>query len=442
MSGVLKVLKNMTTPKNTKKKALIWHTEKRKVSDLIPNEKNPRTMSQKQIEDLKKSLKKFNLVELPAIDTNNKVIVGHQRLMVLALLGRSEEEIEVRVPNRKLTRKEYDQYLLTSNRVHGDWDWEKLAASFDTDMLLASGFDDIDLSHLFDDFAVEDDEFDEEKELAKIKVPKSKDGDIYELGGHRLICGDSTDPDVVQRLFEKEKADIIYSDPPYNISLDYDKGLGGKQHYGGNVNDSKSNLEYELFLRRTLENGLSVTKPHAHVFYWCDQTYIGMVQKLYKELGINNKRVCLWIKGSANPTPGVAFNKCYEPCVYGTRRKPYLSDKVLNLTEVMNKEVGSGNRALEDIYDMLNIWLVKRITGSQYEHPTQKPPTLHEKALRRCTRLNDVVLDLFGGSGSTLIACEQLKRRAFVVEKEPVFIDLTIRRYEMFTGKKAKKIKS
>lgn len=106
----------------------------------------------------------------------------------------------------------------------------------------------------------------------------------------------------------------------------------------------------------------------------------------------------------------------------------------------MNKEVGTGNQGLEDVQDILDIWLVKRINGSEYQHPTQKPPTLHEKALRRCSVPGDIVLDLFGGSGSTMIACEQLKRTCYLVEQEPIFVDLIIRRYEKLTGLKAKKI--
>jgi len=101
---------------------LTWRTVDKKISDLVPNIKNPRTMSPKQTEDLKRSLKKFDLVELPVVDLDNKVIAGHQRLMVLKLLGREHDTIPVRIPNRKLTEKEYDQYLLSSNRIHGDWD--------------------------------------------------------------------------------------------------------------------------------------------------------------------------------------------------------------------------------------------------------------------------------------------------------------------------------
>lgn len=419
---------------------LKWHTETRKVSALIPNEHNPRVMSPKQIEDLKKSLKKFNLVEIPVVDRDDKVIAGHQRLMVMKLLGREDEEIEVRVPNRKLTKSEYDQYLLTSNRVHGDWDWDKLAANFDIDTLLVSGFDDTDLTQLFDDLGVEDDEFDIEKELAKIKKPKAKLGDLYQLGSHRLICADCQDTKAINRLMDGKKANTILQDPPYNIGLSYDKGIGGNKRYGGNVDDSKSDKQYRELLVSAIKNGLEACDKNAHIFTYCDQKYIWLLQTIYQELGIQNKRVCLWIKNSSNPTPKVAFNKQFEPCVYGTIGSPYLSDKVLNLSEIFNKEIGTGNRTIEDIYDMLDIWLVKRINGTEYEHPTQKPPQLHEKALRRCTKPGNIVLDLFGGSGSLLIACEQLKRSAYLVEREPIFTDLIIRRYEKLTGQKAKKL--
>ncbi|PIQ80219.1 MAG: hypothetical protein COV79_01645 [Parcubacteria group bacterium CG11_big_fil_rev_8_21_14_0_20_41_14] len=419
---------------------LTWRTVDKKISDLVPNIKNPRTMSPKQTEDLKRSLKKFDLVELPVVDLDNKVIAGHQRLMVLKLLGREHDTIPVRIPNRKLTEKEYDQYLLSSNRIHGDWDWQALADNFDIETLLVSGFDDTDLTHIFDDLEVEDDEFDVEKELEKIKTPTSKLGDLYELGTHRLICGDSTDPAVVKKLMDGKKASTVLTDPPYNIGLSYDKGIGGNGNYGGTVNDAKSDTEYKEFLKAALQNALAVLEKDAHIFTYCDQKYIWLLQTLYAELGIASKRVCLWIKNNSTPTPQVAFNKQYEPCVYGTTGKPFLSEKTLNFSEVLNKEIGTGNRTLEDILDLIDIWMVKRLSGANYEHPTEKPPQLHEKALRRCTKPGAIILDCFAGSGSLLVACEQLKRSAYLVEREPIFVDLIIRRYEKLTGSKAKKV--
>ncbi|MFA6416433.1 MAG: DNA methyltransferase [Candidatus Paceibacterota bacterium] len=419
-------------------KKLIWSTQKRKVNDLLPYAKNPRLISDKQMSDLKKSLRKFNLVELPAVDIDGKIVAGHQRIRALQVLGRGEELIEVRIPNRKLTQQEYDQYLITSNAVTGDWDFEKLK-SFNLDLLTDIGFNQDELAKIWDqNLETKDDDFDEEKELEKIKEPKTKLGDLIELGPHRLICGSSGDPAILRRLFGNNRASMIYSDPPYNINLNYSQGIGGKKNYGGNVNDKRTFVEYRDFLHQSLVNALMVAKPDTHVFYWSDQIYVGLVQDLYRELGIENKRICLWLKNGQNPTPGVAFNKCYEPCTYGVRGKPYIAPEIKNLNEVLNKEIGTGNALVEEVLDGLDVWAVKRLSGKDYEHATSKPPKLHEKAIRRCTKPGDIILDSFSGSASTLIAGEQLKRRVFAVELEPVFCDLAIRRYEKLTGDKAK----
>jgi DNA modification methylase len=113
---------------------------------------------------------------------------------------------------------------------------------------------------------------------------------------------------------------------------------------------------------------------------------------------------------------------------------------VQNLNEIMNKEIGTGNRLIDDILDLWDIWLVKRLAGNEYEHPTMKPPTLYEKALRRCSNPGDIILDSFAGSGSLLIAAEQLKRKAYLIEIEPIFCDLIINRYESYAKQKSKKI--
>ena len=285
---------------------------------------------------------------------------------------------------------------------------------------------------------IQKEDFNVEEEIKKIKKPKTKLGDIIHLGSHKLLCGSSADPKNLKRLFGKEKASMIYSDPPYNINLDYSKGIGGKQSYGGTVNDNRNDNEYKEFIKKSLKTALLVTKPDVHVFYWSDQTYIWLIQELYRELGIINKRVCLWIKNGQNPTPGVAFNKCYEPCTYGIKGKPYIAESIQNLNEVMNKEITTGNNLLEETLDELDVWLVKRLSHKDYEHATSKPPKLHEKAIRRCTKPGDIILDSFSGSGSTLIAGEQLKRKVYAVELEPMFCDITIKRYEKLTGRKAR----
>jgi DNA modification methylase len=231
---------------------------------------------------------------------------------------------------------------------------------------------------------------------------------------------------------------MIYSDPVYNLGIDYAGGVGGKKDYGGNVNDSRTFEEYKDFIRGSLQSALAVSNSDVHVFYYCDQVYIGLIQEIYRSLGINNKRVCLWLKNNQNPVPGVAFNKVYEPVVYGILGKPYLAESITNLNEVMNKEFGTGNDLISQVNEFIDVWTAKRLPSKNYEHATSKPITLHEKAIKRCTKPGDIILDSFLGSGSTLLAGEQLGRKVYGCELEPRFCDLIIKRYEAFTGDKAR----
>ncbi len=415
-------------------KKLSWKTIQKTVNELVPQDINPRIITDKQMSDLTRSLKRFNLVEIPAVDTNGTILAGHQRIKVLKILGRGDELIDVRIPNRKLTEKESKEYLLASNKLGGDWDFE-LLKSFDFEALEFAGFDTIELGKMWDPTQeASDDGFDEKKELEKIgKTPVTKLGDIITLGSHRILCGDSTSKENLKKLFGDDKASMIYSDPVYNISVDYDGGIGGKKDYGGKVNDTRTYEEYKKFLKDSMEAGLAVSTKDTHVFYWCDQVYIGVVQELYRSFGIANKRVCLWLKNNQNPVSTVAFNKVYEPVVYGVRGKPYLAD-INNLNEVLNKELGTGNDLLQEVND---IWMAKRLSANEYEHATSKPPQLHEKAIKRCTKPNDIILDSFLGSGSTLIAGEALGRRVYGCELEPAFCDLIVRRWEKLTNRKA-----
>lgn len=420
-------------------KKLTWRTEVRTVDELIPQAINPRTISNKQMADLKKSLKKFGLAEIPAIDADGTILAGHQRIKALQLLGRGEEEIDIRVPNRKLTKAEAKQYLISSNKLGGDWDFEALK-SFDLDLLSDSGFDDLELAEFWDkDLSAEDDNFDEEKELEKAKNTDIELGDLLVLGEHKLLCVDCTDTKAVQALFGDERTSMIYSDPPYNINLDYDKGVGNNASYGGKVDDDKKPEQYKAFIKQTLEAALSVSSKDTHVFYWADEAWVWVFQTLYNELSIKNRRLNIWLKNNASPTPTVAFNKVIELCIYGTTGSPYLSKQTKDATEVQNKELGTGNQLLEDL---ANVWTAKRLKASEYEHPTSKPPTLHEKAIKRCTKPNDIIFDSFAGSGSTHICAESLKRRVYTIEQNPIFCEVVRRRYEKLTGTKAKLIKN
>lgn len=418
---------------------LTWHTESRKVDSLLPHKKSPRKISKEQAERLKKSLENYGLVEIAAIDLDGTILAGHQRMKALQLMGQGDTMVDVRVPNRKLTDEEAERYMIGSNAIHGEWDFD-LLKGFEMDLLIDLGFDQRELDDIWNKELKK--EFDVEKELKEIKKAKTKLGDIIYLGNNRLICGDSTKPETLERLFGDERASMIMSDPIYNISIDYNKGIGGKQAYGGMVNDSKTDEEYKVFLKSSMEAALTVTKPDAHVFYWSDETYIWLIQTLYRELGLTNKRVCLWLKNSQNPVPSVAFNKCYEPCTYGVRGNPPLVKGVTKLNEVLNADMTTGNELLQQAHDLFTVWPEARLSSKDYEHSTMKPPALYEKAIRRCSKAGDIILDSFNGSGSNLIAAQRLGRRVYAVEIEPRFCDLTIKRFEAETGLKAKVIRN
>lgn len=411
------------------------------IGDLKMSEYNPRKHTKDQANKLKESIERFGMVDPiicnKAVSRENIVIGGHFRVKVSKELGFTTlPVVYLDIPDIE-KEKELNIRL---NKNTGEWDFE-LLKSFNFELLSDIGFSDIDLKFWDAGLDTKDEEFDEEKELKEIQNPITQLGDIILLGSHKLICGDSTDPNVLKKLFGDEKASMIYSDPIYNIKLDYNKGVGGKQKYGGSVIDTRTNEEYKDFIHRSISTALAVCEKDLHIFYWCDESYIWLFQTLYRELGIRNKRVCLWIKNGQSPTPNTAFNKCYEPCVYGIIGQPFLHTSSQGLNEVLNKEMTAGNNLISEINDDMNIWLERRLSSKDYEHATSKPPKLHVKAIHRCTRPNEIILDCFSGSGSTLIAAHQLKRRVYAVELEPVFCDLTIRRFEKLTGIKAKIIK-
>ena len=409
---------------------------------LHGNPKNPRYWSPEAIKKLTESIKKFGLTEPLIVNCcqvrNNQIISGHSRWTIAQKL--KIKTVPVVYVNIASIKKE-QELLLRMNANQGAFDYQ-LLKEFDPHILLEV-FESEDLANIWDEnLEIEDDNFQLEKEIEKAKKTNIKIGDMFALGRHKLICGDSTKVETIKKLVGDAKINVINSDIPYNMGIAglYNSGIGGKRNYGGHTNDSKTDEEYRQFVQSLIKNGLSVCQKDCHVFFWMDFKYVGMIQGLYKDAEISQKRLCAWIKGNQNPTPQVAFNKTMELCLYGTRGAPFLSDRVKNLNEVLNKEMTTGNRLIEEILDMLDIWLVKRLSANEMEHPTEKPPSLYEKSLRRCSRPGDIILDETAGSGSLMVACEQLKRTAYLVDVEPIFCQLIINRYEKLTNTKAKKI--
>ena len=416
------------------KQKLTWSVTARKVIDLTKNGYNPRKLSESERRDLEKSIKEFGAV-VPIVlnigSRTNIIIGGEQRLKIYADLGIAE--VECMIPSQELTLEEEKELNLRLNKNTGSWN-EELLKEFDMDMLLDVGFGDEELQNLFDDVDMAEDDFDLDKAIKETPIAKVKSGEIYELGKHRLLVGDSTDEDQVKKLIQDDLADIVWMDPPYNISWDY----GGK--YNGSYKDNKSEEEYSEFISKSMETAKKFAKPDSHFFYWSDPNSIGLTQSLYDKHGIKKRRVCLWIKSNQNCTPKIAWNRLYEPCTYGTVNEPYLNPNFRNANEILNQEVTTGNQVLDELQDMIDLWLVKRDNTQSYLHPTQKPVTLNEKPFKRCSAPGHIIFSGFAGSGSDLIACEQLNRVWRGVEKDLVFATIIIDRWEKFTNLKAKKI--
>lgn len=370
-----------------------WTTEKRKINELVPYEHNPRQLTDKQHKDLESSLKKFDLVEIPAINTDGTILAGHQRLAIMQQLGRGNEEIDVRVPDKKLTDKQVKEYNIRSNKNTGEWDWDILANSFELDDLQEWGFDAKDLSLGFPEQEVEEDEAPEVAE----GEPDSKLGEVYELGRHRLMCGDATKKEDVEKLMDGQNADMVFTDPPYGVDYVSRVDKDRRKPWGGITNDDLKDETLRDFLYDTL-----IGFKNVPMYVCCNwQSY----PDFYLALGRPNN-VIVWDKGSIGL--GSGYRQQYE---------------LITFYGVLDHNSES------------NIWNFKRDTKQDYNHPTQKPLAISARAMKNSSNKDDIVLDLFGGSGSTLIAAEQTGRTCYMMELDPKYCDVIRKRYDNYVNK-------
>jgi len=372
-------------------KKLVWHTEKRKVNDLIPYKENPRQMTKEQVADLKKSIEKFNLVEILAIDVDNKVIAGHQRLRILQLLNRGEEEIDIRLPNRKLTDEEFKEYNLRSNKNLGEWNWD-LLANLDEKLLKDVGFLSGELDKILKGIK-EDDEIDD---LFSEEVI-SKDGDVYRLGEHRLMCGDAIKIEDVEKLMDGKKANMVFTDPPYGMDLDTDysgmKGWHKGKKYDLVIGDDKP-FDIRWF------DWIDCKEQ----FWWGADYYVETLPNFGKDGSwmIWDKRV----DESKDKMFGSGFEMLWSKQKHQRR---------------LIRQMWAG--------------FMGDAEASKRVHPTQKPSKLAIKVISEYGNNGDIVLDLFGGSGSTLIACEQTNRICYMMELDSAYCDVIRKRYARFIGR-------
>jgi DNA modification methylase len=423
-------------------KRLLWHTEQRRVSELLPCGYNPRKLTEEQKRELIKSLKKFNLAEIPAINTGNTILAGHQRVAALLALGRGEEVIDVRVPNRKLTKEECDEYLLRSNRNVGEWDFGKLK-EFKFDFLKEVGFSGFELDKTFLRVCKEDGgkaPFNAREEYDKIAKPKTQKGDVYILGEHRLMCGNSCDEKDFERLMDGEQARLVFTDPPYNVNYKSPAGLTySSKKFGGDggkiFNDNLSDKDCLEFYTSVLKTLYKHTSDDVTIYWWFAQRNYQLSKGAFEEANWHISQQIIWLKNSPVLSRGQDYHRVYEPCLVGWKKgqNHYKDKNITKYQDVMMLDK-------ETFAEQLDVWYEKRDNTAKYVHPTQKPVRLTERALKRNSKPLDIVLDGFGGSGSTFIGCEQLGRRCYCMELDPKYCDVIVKRWELYSGKKAVKL--
>ena len=386
-----------------KTKELTWETEKRKINDLIPYEHNPRRLTTEQASQLQKSIEKFNLAEIPAVNTDGIIIAGHQRIAILKTLGRGDEAIDVRVPSRKLTEAELKEYNLRSNKNTGEWDFDILANSFDEEMLKDVGFD---LS-IFPQAEIGTTQG--QDNVPEMRATKIKTGDMFKLGEHTLICGDSTDRNTVSR---GGVCDMCFTDPPWNVAIGLDSNPRHRQRKG--LQNDNLGKDFPAFLAKAAAVLQEFVKKDVYCVMGCAEW--PNIHAALTAAGFHWSATIIWCKdifvlGRSN------YHRRYEPIWYGWQKQSsYRADRKQD-----------------------DVWEIDRPNRSA-DHPTMKPVELVEKAILNSSVKGDTVLDIFGGAGSTLIAAEKTGRKARVIEIEPSYCQVIIDRWEEFTGKKAIKI--
>ena len=387
---------------------LEWHTTKIAVKDLIPCDFNPRQISDSELKKLKESLEKFNLVEIPVIDTDYVLIAGHQRIAALFMLGRGNELIDVRIPNRKLTQEEFKEYMLRSNIHNGEFDWEKIEEFFQEIDLESIGMDMGDYDEFLKQNAMQIPEEEGDFDVTLHEKTESVEGDIFELISldkgikHRFLCGSSTDSENWSKVLDNEKIDLLLTDPPYNV--DYQGGTRDKLKI---KNDKMSSDKFYHFLYDFFVNAYIFSNKGTPIYvFYADSEAVNFRQAIL-DSGYKLSSTLIWVKNSF--VMGRSdYHMQHEPIIYGWipgTAHPWYSDRKQSSTLRFDKPLRNA------------------------EHPTMKPLDLLEYLIKNSSKQKQIIADGFLGSGSTLIACEQNWRQCRGFELDPRFSDVIVRRW-------------
>lgn len=360
------------------------------------NPNNPRIIKDDKFHKLVKSIQEFpKMLEIRPIVVNQDMIVlgGNMRLKACKEAGLKEVPI---VMADDLTEEEQRQFIIKDNVGFGEWDWEMLANEWDSDQLEEWGLD-IPEFDVKEEPTAEEDDYEMPDEVQTDIVL----GDLFEIGEHRLLCGDSTDSEQVAKLMNGEKADMVFTDPPYNV--DYGNIKHPKFKQRSIENDNMSGQEFKDFCQGFVSN--IVLFCDGIVYCWAGPGKDGRIMFTVLDENLHNSTMIVWNKDQFILGRGKYQNK-HEVCWFGWNK--------------------SGSSFTDD-RTLTNVWDFERPKKSEL-HPTMKPIQIVENGLNHSSKIGDKVLDLFGGSGSTMVGCHQLKRKGYLMELDPKYCQVIVDR--------------
>jgi DNA modification methylase len=372
---------------------------------LKTNPNNPRAIRKDQLDKLVKSLREFpEMLEARPIvvDPDFVVLGGNMRLKAAQLAGLTEVPVYV----ASWEEAKHKEFIIKDNLAFGEWDWDMLANEWDAEELDDWGLD-VPLEDEPTEGLTDPDEVPEIPE-----EPTTKPGDLWILGEHRLLCGDSTKAEDVERLMDGKKADMVFTDPPYGVNIK--GGANQINSIAGDITQTAIPFSFEL----AVENA---TNEKGRLYFCGGEGNIHLYQKLFERYCRQLPRHLIWVKESFVMKPNGYHNQ-YEFIFHGFKAGGG------------SLESWFGGRTEHEASD---VWQLKRDNRNDYLHPTQKPVELPARAITNSSPVNGIVYEPFGGSGSTLIAAEKTGRKCYGMELDPKYCDVIVKRWEDFTGKKA-----
>lgn len=429
-------------------------TRRIKLTDLVLNEgqiaglpTNPRQWTKTELDKLKKSLKETpELLEARGIlvypwEGKYLVLGGNMRLSALKSLKAEDAPCVIFPEDTPIDKLK--EVVIKDNGSFGEWDFDSLANEWGDLPLTDWGVPVIDMGEEKEgEPEVVEDDFDEDEDVEPRVLP----GDVYMLGDHRLMCGDSTKPEDVEKLMAGDVADMVFTDPPYGVSYVGTNNPNGKE-WQMIANDDLRGDSLFQFLAHAFKNLADNLKSDGAFYVWFASSNHIEFETALKMAGLRVKQELIWDKGMVLGHSD--YHWAYEPCLYGTHKDKncnWYGDRTqktflaMNRTEIRDLKKEELVDILLHLHEGRSCWRIARDNVTEYIHPTQKPIALPGIGIKNSSCAGQIVLDLFGGSGSTMMACEQLGRKARIMEFDPKYCDKIITRWERYTGMKAEKL--